>query len=210
MDLHNLFERYKLLVKKADHAFLIMKRDYGDFIRCRIHCSDCCHAIFGLFLIEAAYIKHHFSQLNRNEKREAILRAERSDKDLLEIEERLKVYENNQRMRVFALSKERVRCPLLDQNQECILYPFRPITCRVYGIPTAIHGKGRVCSMAAFKKGETYPTFDMDATYRELYHLSNELLMQTGCEDMNVASLLISVSKAIRMPMEDIIRGNLE
>jgi hypothetical protein len=103
------------------------------------------------------------------------------------------------------LSKERVRCPLLNQKEECIIYPHRPITCRVYGIPTAIQGQARVCGKAAFEKGESYPTFDLDACYKELYRLSKELLVQMGQSDMEKASLLISVSKVLKTPLEEII-----
>jgi len=138
-------------------------------------------------------------------RREAFLRADKSDKDLRVIEEKLKVYEDDPQMNSFALSKERVRCPLLDQNEECILYPYRPITCRVYGIPTAIQGKAHVCGKATFEKGGTYPTFDLDAVYGELYRQSRELIQKCGQADMERASLLISVSKAIKTPVKDFI-----
>ena len=195
------------LVAKADHAFQKMEKEYGACIKCKRYCSDCCHAIFGLFLIEAAFIQHHFNQLSPKLRREAILRASKSDKDLRKIEEKLKAYEDDPHMKSFALSKERVRCPLLDQNEECILYPCRPITCRVYGIPTAIHGKAHICGKAAFKGGESYPTFDLDAAYRELYQQSKELIQKSGQMNMEPASLLISVSRAIKAPVKDFILG---
>ena len=210
MDLTDLFEGYELLVEKSDSAFNRMEKDYRNCIECEIHCSDCCHAIFGLFLIEAAFIQHHFLRLDRKRRREAILRASRSDKELRKIEEKLKIYEDDPHMKSFALSKERMRCPLLDQNEECILYPHRPITCRVYGIPTAIHGKAHVCGKAAFKSGESYPTFDLDTAYKELYQLSGALLQKAGQGDMERASLMISVSKAIKTPIQDIMMGKFD
>ena len=30
-----------------------------------------------------------------------------------------------------------VRCPLLDEENRCLLYDARPITCRLYGVPKA-------------------------------------------------------------------------
>ncbi len=201
-----LFEKYKQLVAKGDAAFETMERDYGSCIKCKPQCSDCCHAIFGLFLIEAAYIQQHFNRLDRKLMREALLRAEKSEKELQRVEERLQAYEDDSQMKSYALSKERVRCPLLNQDEECIIYPHRPMTCRVYGIPTAIQGKARVCGKAAFKREESYPTFDLDACYKELYRLSRELLVKMGQTDMENASLLISVSKVLKTPIEDLIR----
>ena len=197
--------KYKLLVVKGDAAFQTMEKDYGPCIKCKAGCSDCCHAIFGLFLVEAAYIQKQFNRLDRKVRREVLSNAEKFEKELQRVEERLQAHEDDPRMKSYALSKERVRCPLLNQNDECIIYPHRPITCRVYGIPTAIQGQARVCGKAAFESGESYPTFDLDACYKELYQLSKELLVQMGESDMEKASLLISVAKVLKTPLEDIV-----
>ena len=110
----------------------------------------------------------------------------------------------------YALAKERILCPLLDENDECILYHRRPITCRAYGIPTKIQGSSRVCGKSGFKSGEKYPVFDLDNVYKELHLLSQELLTQKKHDDLEKASLLVSVSMAISTPIEDIITGNLD
>jgi Fe-S-cluster containining protein len=205
LTMDNLFEKYKQLVAKGDAAFETIERDYGSCIKCKPQCSDCCHAIFGLFLIEAAYVQEHFYRLDRKVRREILSNAEKYEKELQRVEERLQAHEDDPRMKSYALSKERVRCPLLNEDDECIIYPHRPITCRVYGIPTAIQGQARVCGKAAFERGESYPTFNLDACYKELYQLSKELLVQMGQSDMEKASLLISVAKVLKTPLEEII-----
>jgi len=100
----------------------------------------------------------------------------------------------------FDLSRARVRCPLLGSDDACILYEYRPITCRLYGIPTSVRGKFHVCDKATFKDGESYPAFDMDAVHRVLYTLSWECLKMTGRGDMKAASLLVSVPQTILTP----------
>ena len=112
-------------------------------------------------------------------------------------------------MRAYIMSRERIPCPLLNEQQECILYLHRPITCRVYGIPTKVQGKARVCWKADFKKEERYPVFDLDGAYRELYVLSTELLKGVGEDNPEKASLLISVSKAITTNLEDLLHRKL-
>jgi len=200
-----LFRSYELLVDKGDEAFRRMEKEHGDCIKCELHCADCCHAVFGLFLIEAAFLKQHFDQLDGEEIREALLRSDDMERALKRLEIRLQKHEDDPQMQAYVMAQERIRCPLLNENQDCILYPYRPITCRVYGIPTKIHGKARVCGKAEFKKSESYPAFDLDGIYRDLFNLSKELLNSGEHGDPEKASLLISVSKAISTPLEEII-----
>jgi Fe-S-cluster containining protein len=210
MNIADLLDRYGTLSEKADKAFERVALEYGVLVKCRIRCSDCCHAVFGLFLIEAAVLREHFENLPREKRREALVRAKKADKDLNRVQKRLEVHDGDLHMKGYALSKERIRCPMLDEDQECILYSHRPITCRVYGIPTAIHGKAHVCPKSDFKRGEAYPTFDLDAAYDELYRLSKEMLIRENAEDLDKASILISLSKTIKTPLQKITKGSLE
>ena len=201
---NDLFRSYELLVDKAEAAFQGMQKDHSSCIKCEPHCSDCCHAIFGLFLIEAGYLKEHLDELTNEEKRAALLRCEEAEKSLERLQKMLQAHEGDPQMQAYIMSRERIPCPLLNENQDCILYPYRPITCRVYGIPTKVQGKARVCWKAEFKKDERYPVFDLDGVYRDLYFLSIELLKSAGKDDPEKASLLFSVSKAITTSLEDL------
>jgi len=207
---NDLFQTYELLVDKAEAAFQEMQKDHGSCMKCEPQCSDCCHAVFGLFLIEAGYLKEHFDRLADEEKRAALLRCEDAGKSLERLQNMLQEHEGDPQMQAYILSRERSPCPLLNEHQECILYLHRPITCRVYGIPTKIQGKARACWKAEFKEGERYPVFDLDGVYRDLYFLSTELLKAGGQDDPEKASLLISVSKAITTPLQDLLHQKLE
>lgn len=200
-----LFREYEQLVASADAAFQKMEREHGDRIRCAKHCVECCHAIFGLFLIESVYLRQLFEELGANEKAAALLRADKADKALAALEKSLKDCDDPQ-LQAYALAREKIRCPLLDDKDGCVLYPFRPITCRVYGIPTAIGGRAFVCGQAEFEEGQSYPTFDLDAVYRNLHQLSKELLARAGEADLERADLLVSVSKTLKSSLEELIR----
>jgi Fe-S-cluster containining protein len=203
METKDLFDHYQNLACKADEAFRKVEKEYPSCVKCRVQCSDCCHAVFGVFAIEAAVLKKNFDSLPRKVRRPALLRADSADRELKKIEIRMQMSDDDPQMKGMVLAKARVACPLLSQSQECILYHDRPITCRVYGIPTAIHGKGRVCGKGAFEKGKKYPTFDLDAVYGSLYSLSLEYLKRTGNQDPEAASLLLSVSRVIKGPMRE-------
>jgi Fe-S-cluster containining protein len=202
----SLFRSYELLVDKADEAFEKTKDLHGSRMACELHCSDCCHAVFGLFLIEAANLKHHFEELDREKKKEVLLRCNETERGLKRLEKKLERYGEDPETQTSILARERIRCPLLDENNECVLYAHRPITCRVYGIPTRIQGKARVCGKATFEKGVSYPVFDLDGAYGNLCALSKELLSETGGKDEDKATYLISVPRAIGASFEELIR----
>jgi len=206
---NDLFQSYELLADKAEAAFQKMQKEHGSCMKCEPHCADCCHAVFGLFLIEAGYLREQFDRLADEEKGAALLRCERAEKSLERLQNMLKTHEGDPQMQAYVMSRERIPCPLLNEQQDCILYAHRPITCRVYGIPTKIRGKARVCWKAEFKKDERYPVFDLDSVYRDLFFLSTELLKSAGKDDPEKASLLISVSKAITTSLEDLLRQKL-
>lgn len=207
MKLGPFFHNYELLVDKAESAFTNVVDKHGDCVKCELHCSDCCNAVFGVFLVEALYIQEHFDQIKEDQKKEVIERAKKADQAIEDLQEKLKTFEDDPRMQAYTLSRERIRCPLLDENDECVLYQRRPITCRVYGIPTKIHGKTRACGKAGFINGETYPITDLDAVYRDLYILSKDILEEAKVEskDEDKASLLISMSKVVQTNVDDLI-----
>lgn len=203
--LKDLFQEYESLVAKVDRAYQAIEEKCEPCVKCEIHCSDCCHSVFGLFLIESVYLNYHFDKLDGKAMEEVTLRGDQSDQELLEIEKKLQVYDRDPQMQALAMAKERVRCPLLDNEQKCTLYSHRPITCRVYGIPTIINGNLHACWKAGFEEGKSYPAFDLDSAYRELYVLSGKLLEIAGQKDMERASLLLSVSKSIKTPVIDLL-----
>ncbi|MCL6635120.1 MAG: YkgJ family cysteine cluster protein [Peptococcaceae bacterium] len=207
MNLKDLFSEYESLAAKADRAFEAVKKEHGPLIKCKEQCSDCCHSVFGLFPIEAAYLRRQFSRLDRRTRRETAARADRADRELLAVEKRLSVFDRDLRLKAQAMAKERVRCPLLGGDERCVLYPHRPITCRVYGIPALINGRMHACWKAGFERGKPYPAFDLDAVYRELHRLSQRLLERAGRADTDGASLLVTVSKSIRTPFVDLAAG---
>ena len=158
MDFSYLLEPYEHLVAKADQAFQRMAGEYGECVKCEPHCANCCHAVFGLFLIEAVFLKHDFDQLGREERDAALKRGSAAEKEFQKLERTLEIFKDDPQMRGYSLARARIRCPLLNDYNACILYPYRPITCRVYGIPTTIQGLPRVCGQSGFKKEQSSET----------------------------------------------------
>ena len=106
-----------------------------------------------------------------------------------------------------ALGEERVRCPLLNERDLCDLYDHRPITCRLYGIPTSIGGKGRTCSLSAFEDGKSYPTVDIDKIHGRLQEISAELLRDIRSANIKLADILMPLSMALMTTLDDTFFG---
>ena len=93
--------------------------------------------------------------------------------------------------------RQRVRCPLLGNDGRCVLYAHRPVTCRLYGVPTAIAGKGHVCGRSAFLPGVSYPTVTMDRIRERLMDLSTDLARHMHSGFAEIHTVLVPVSMAL-------------
>ncbi len=207
------FSRYEAYARKADILFKTIQEKYPDSVRCRIHCCDCCYAVFGVLPIEAAYVNFHFNRLDRKIRRDVIRRAEKAEGEVVKAKDTLRVFEDKPGVQVYGLGKQRVRCPFLSDREECVLYERRPVICRIYGVPFSLkHEKKEqayVCNLSGFEENATYPTVKLDVIYREFIKLSTELMTEAGfLNPAAKATLMLPLSRVVRMSFEDIISGN--
>ncbi|GFH62711.1 MAG: conserved hypothetical protein [Candidatus Desulfovibrio kirbyi] len=179
-NLSEIFTRYEAIRNDADTLFEKIRAAHPDRVLCREGCGDCCHALFDLSLVEAMYVKRAFEQaFAHGPQRSAILaRASETDRALTRLKRGFFQKEKNglpQEKILACAAQTRLSCPLLDANARCLLYEARPITCRIYGVPTAIAGQGHVCGFSAFEKGRPYPTVHLDKLHARLDALTREL-----------------------------------
>ena len=201
LDLKTHFVKYEALVHIVDGVFERVKKEFPKEVFCREKCSDCCYAIFDLTLIEALYLKHKFLEtFSGKTKNDIIEIADKTDRALVKLKrEAYKQVKNgiDQLEIVGQMSQERVRCPLLGADNLCALYEHRPITCRVYGIPTSTSGVSHICGRTNFIQGQPYPTLNMDKIYSQLQLLSAELIRDINSENIKMHEMLIPVSMAL-------------
>ena len=211
MDLTPYFKKYEALVAAADAAFERVKQAHADCVKCAETCADCCFALFDLTLIEALYIQHRFNEKFKGSRKvEFLEKANRADRRIYKIKR--KAYQELQTGRnegeiLAEMAFERVRCPLLSEKDLCELYEYRPLTCRFYGIPTAIGGAGHTCGKSGFERGEAYPTVNLDAVHAKLQEISAELLRDIKSKNVKLADLLVPLSSAIVMDFDEVYLG---
>ena len=211
MDLKPYFKKYEALVETADAAFERVKQAHADCVKCAETCADCCFALFDLTLIEALYIQHRFNEKFKGSRKvEFLEKANRADRRIYKIKR--KAYQELQTGRnegeiLAEMAFERVRCPLLSGKDLCELYEYRPLTCRFYGIPTAIGGAGHTCGKSGFERGEAYPTVNLDAVHAKLQEISAELLRDIKSKNIKLADLLVPLSSAVVMDFDEVYLG---
>lgn len=206
-DFKPYFEKYERLVAAADAAFERVKEAYADCVKCKEKCADCCFALFDLTLIEALYIHHKFNAKFRDTQKAGLLeKANRADRRIYKLKR--KAFQEfqagkNEDEILAAMALERICCPLLNDQELCDLYDDRPMTCRFYGIPTAIGGAGHTCGKSGFEQGEKYPTVNLDAVFAQLQQISAELLRDMEAKNVKLADILVPLSSAIVMDFDD-------
>ena len=173
------FASYLELRSEVDRLFDEVQTRHPDLVQCRAGCDDCCYALFQLTYVEAAYIHEAFQRtLQRRERRPLLRKAEKAE------EQWTKLVSESAASReaggaVLNPGRIRIECPLHVEGR-CILYAERPATCRVYGIPTVVGGKGVTCGKSGFLPGASYPTVNLDRIQQKLFVFSREMVLNIG------------------------------
>ncbi|WP_419785134.1 YkgJ family cysteine cluster protein [Pseudodesulfovibrio sp.] len=201
LDFTEYFKRYEAIVAEVNALFAKFEAEMPDKVKCGKGCSDCCNALFDITLVEAIYLNKQFNEkFSGIERSEILTRADKADRLIHKLKR--KVYKAS-REGVPAtevlreVAKARVRCPLLGDDDLCALYENRPITCRLYGVPTSIGGEAHTCNLSGFKGGEKYPTVNMDIVLDRLIALGKDLQKGIGSRFSDLGNMLLPVSMAL-------------
>jgi Fe-S-cluster containining protein len=200
LDFTPYFQKYEQLVAEVDSVFASIQSQHPECVTCKKGCSDCCHALFDLSLIEALYLNHRFHGVLAKEVKDNILiKADQADRAAYKL--KYQAYKSHRdglaaEAILEDMSRKRVRCPLLNNQDQCDIYVYRPLTCRLYGVPLAIEGKSRTCSLSKFEPGVPYPTVHMDKIQRRLAKLSRDLAVDLNTKYV-LADVLVPPSMAL-------------
>ena len=148
----SLIGSYRRICALVEEEFARNRRLHGARIQCRPGCSDCCHQLFQITEIEAAYISQGVRAMSAEARLELVVRA----KPYLEARRNLVAVAGEQEAwGSLPAAGTRLPCPAL-QGGVCQIYEHRPLICRKFGMPLYNPDKpGRVfaCELN-FKDGE--------------------------------------------------------
>lgn len=164
-------KRLEALYADMDKAYEASAAAYG--FSCTGCKDNCCLTRFHHHtLAEFAYLEKGFGTMAQADRQAAACRAG-------EVLARYEAAETDG-------APPRAMCPL-NGNQRCLLYRYRPMICRMHGIPHVLRAPGRQPAFgtgcAAFTercRGRRNDVFDRTPFYRQMAALENEIRSAVG------------------------------
>lgn len=207
-DLAPIFTRYEQLRASTDKIFNQVSSQFSSCVSCKKGCDSCCYALFDLSLVEAMYINDAFQKaFDYGPTRSSILeRAAETDRKLTKIKRDLFKKEKSGQSQESILQEAaslRMPCPLLSSDKTCLLYDHRPITCRVYGIPTVIGTTSHVCGFSHFDPGQSYPTLHLDKIQASLEAMSRDIAQTLHSRFTELDQVYVPLSMALLTHYDD-------
>jgi len=140
MDLKSILSKYAILLAQVDDWYNRCQSEYPDEIRCSMGCSECCRSLFDITLVDAIFLKSGFDRLPDHVKEKVILKAETRLKGLKSLwPELTSPYLLNHRpeeeWKELMPDDDETPCVLMGDDGCCLVYQYRPMTCRLHGIP---------------------------------------------------------------------------
>jgi Fe-S-cluster containining protein len=136
------------LVQIVDAALADAARRAGDFLACRIGCTQCCHGVFAINALDAARLRTGMNALRSTS---SVLAANLERRARAWLAEYGANFPGNLETGALGTSPEDqarfedfandAPCPALDSvTGRCDIYAWRPMTCRVFGPPVRAAG----------------------------------------------------------------------
>lgn len=157
---------------------------------CPSHCSECCAGnLFVVTGLEFAFLALHARQRLTEEERAAVLERAGEVLAACPAEETLRLE------RLGAGREERaLPCPLL-RDGRCLVYPARPVTCRLFGRSRFASGAWNGCRRIGDRfAAEGLREVPLPVVEDYSSYLGGLLLQSLGPDDLREAAILIGVS----------------
>jgi Fe-S-cluster containining protein len=140
MTIHKILERYGSLLREVDEWFSSCISFARSENACGPGCSDCCRGLFDITLLDAYYLKHGFEMLDDHIKGSVIGKARRRVAELQGLwpefaEPYILNYRPEEDWEILMSDSDETPCPLLGDDGRCLVYDYRPMTCRLHGLP---------------------------------------------------------------------------
>jgi Fe-S-cluster containining protein len=155
MKLQPLPKKDAQLVQIVDTALADAARRSGEWLACRIGCTQCCVGVFAISQLDALRLRHGLQELERTDPERARgirVRARKSMSRLVaefpgDLETGILADDEASLERFEEFGNDEV-CPALSPTTgECELYASRPMTCRVFGPPVRTEEGLGVCEL---------------------------------------------------------------
>lgn len=177
--LEPIVEKYGQLLKGVDHWFARSATAAGHAVQCGKGCSSCCRGLFDITLLDAYFLRQGIDRLapSLREVVHARIAAQLQSLRLIWPEISSPYVINalpEDTLDRLMPEEDETPCPLLGVDGLCLVYEYRPMTCRLHGIPLVdISGESfqdEWCTRN-FKDENPLERHDLRWEFRELFEI---------------------------------------
>jgi Fe-S-cluster containining protein/protein tyrosine phosphatase (PTP) superfamily phosphohydrolase (DUF442 family) len=148
VDLSIYFTEYEALVHKIDEDLEAVKNSYPQALSCGAERDDCCYRYIDLDLIEAIYLSNTMNRLLGSDVRKCVIRnavkiGQKTKSMIARLKQKGNGIEAPKEALVEAYAGEKILCALNNKHR-CALYKFRPLSCRLHGVPAGVIDQGLI------------------------------------------------------------------
>ncbi len=148
-------------------------------MQCGRGCALCCHGLFDISFADAFLLAEAFGRLESGQREAARARAVGIHTAISRTAPDLKAPYLLDRtpetlIDTIVLAADSPRCPLLGQNDECLVYRFRPLACRLEGLPMVDAKDGIFGDWCELNFRNGVPKEDLPFLARDYYALQAE------------------------------------
>lgn len=138
--LEDILNKYGNLLREVDGWFENCLMAHSDQIACHSGCSSCCRGLFDITLLDALYLQSGYAKLTEGLK--GIIRKKADDRlkalsasfPSLHTPWILNVVPESDWDEIMP-EEDETPCVILSDDGDCLVYQYRPMTCRLNGIP---------------------------------------------------------------------------
>ncbi|HEY4743431.1 MAG TPA: YkgJ family cysteine cluster protein [Desulfuromonadaceae bacterium] len=138
--MQDILERYAALLGEVDRWFAGCLERHRDRIVCGQGCSACCRGLFDITLLDALFLRQGFDRLPDAVQQDIRLKAAAR---LDDITARWPAFTApwilnpipEEEWDAMMPDEDETPCVLLSAEGQCLVYDYRPMTCRLNGIP---------------------------------------------------------------------------
>jgi Fe-S-cluster containining protein len=131
---------YRKLLQDVDHWFSLILTSHAGRMQCRRGCALCCCGLFDISLPDAIVVAEGMLALPHALRLQVAGRAEKLQRVILQHAPELNPPYlldglDDARIDRIVESGGNLRCPFLGEQNQCLIYEHRPLSCRLEGAP---------------------------------------------------------------------------
>jgi len=204
--MHEWMKRHLGFLMENEEWFARVRATCGDQMQCGRGCALCCHGLFDISFVDALLLAEGYGRLHAPQKERVFARARLTENviesELPGIASPFLLHGLPQSLLDRIVESARSpRCPLLGDQDECLVYASRPLACRLEGAPMVDSRDGLFGDWCELNFGQGLPPGIEEILIRDYYAIqaaedtSNEVMadLLLGRRDPEVTVFIPSV-----------------